>query len=73
LAIDPDAKRLFVGGSSSGVIYSLGIGGKHRQEIIANGLGSVNPISIDRKRNKFYVSDSSRRRIWAGPLAGRMY
>jgi hypothetical protein len=70
LAIDLDAKRLLVGESFSGVVYSLDIG-ERRQDTVVKGLGSVNSISIDRKRNRFYICDASRRKIWVGQLTGQ--
>jgi len=68
LAIDSAGKRLLVGESFSGIVYSLALDSR-RQGTVANDLGSVNSLGVDRQHNRVYIADSARRTIWALPLA----
>jgi sugar lactone lactonase YvrE len=69
LAVDAAGRRLLVGESFSGIVYSLALDSR-QQGTVAHGLGSVNSLSVDRERKLVYIADSGRRTIWVSPLAG---
>jgi hypothetical protein len=69
LAVDSAGKRLLVGEAFSGIVYSLDLDSR-RQGTMAEGMGSVNSLSVDRRRNLLYIADAGRRAIWVVPLAG---
>jgi hypothetical protein len=50
LAVDSAGKRLLVAEAFSGIVYSLSLDSR-RQGTMAEGMGSVNSLSIDRQRN----------------------
>lgn len=69
LAVDSAGNRLLVGEAFSGIVYSLALDSR-RQGAVAEGMGSVNSLSVDGQRNLLYIADAGRRAIWVVPLAG---
>jgi hypothetical protein len=69
LAVDSAENRLLVGEAFSGIVYSLAFDSR-RQATVAEGMGSVNSLSVDGQRNLLYIADAGRRAIWVVPLAG---
>jgi hypothetical protein len=69
LAVDSAGGRLLVGEAFSGIVYSLAFDSR-RQGTVATGLGVVNSLGVDGRRNRVYVADSGRRTIWVVPLSG---
>ena len=69
LAVDSAGSRLLVGEAFSGIVYSLSLDSR-RQGTVATGLGAVNSLGVDGRRNLVYIADSGRRTIWVVPLSG---
>jgi hypothetical protein len=69
LAVDSAGNRLLVGEAFSGIVYSLALDSR-RQGTVTQGLGSVNSLAVDQRRNLLYIADAGRRAVWVVSLAG---
>jgi len=68
VAVDEVGRRLLVGDAFSGNVHLVSLDTR-RQDTLAEGMGSVNSLSIDQKLNRVYIADAGRRTIWVVQLA----